>query len=175
MAKVNTEIRIQVIEDFLQSWKKMAIAWHQVQLDKAKAKDQAVRDFVKSVCGDSPSDYEARRLPEYKKLKDEANQYWWHKAPKVLMEVRYSNQQMVDEYFEKIMDRELTNKRNTLIYRTMEVVGEITDASNLTVGDNGEINGFIIGKTGKAKVETISAGGWNIQCFHYRVLVKAVK
>lgn len=64
-------------------------------------------------------------------------------------------------------------KASVLIaHRVSNKCGEIIDASNLYIGLNGEPNGFIIGKKGRSVVETIVAGGYNIQILHYRVLVK---
>ena len=37
---------------------------------------------------------------------------------------------------------------------------------------NGEINGWVEGDKSNVSVETITAGGWNIQCRHFRVLVR---
>lgn len=51
------------------------------------------------------------------------------------------------------------------------MVGKITDAKGLTIGMNGELNGLVIGDKDSATVTTILAGGYNIQCLHYRVLV----
>ena len=51
------------------------------------------------------------------------------------------------------------------------VVGVITDASGLFIGKTGGIEGLIRGTIGVARIETIGAGGYNIQCFHYRTLV----
>jgi len=73
---------------------------------------------------------------------------------------------------------------NTLIdnflFRIEKAVGRATDFSFLHVhnGNSMEgaaINGYVEGERGRAKVETIHAGGWNIQRFHYRVLVHKMK
>ena len=77
------------------------------------------------------------------------------------------------------IDKDLTEEANRkydfIIERTNEIVGQITDASALRIGDKGDLNGFIKGTRGTAKVETIGAGGYNIQRFHFRTLIKPVK
>ena len=75
----------------------------------------------------------------------------------------------------KMLDREVASKRVDLYHRCSAVVGVITDATGLKTGNNGSINGIVIGEEGKAEVETILAGGYNIQVLHYRVLVKPLK
>ena len=64
-----------------------------------------------------------------------------------------------------------------LLNRTKEITGEIKSWSDvsLTVGTNGYpvLNGYVEGKEGRAVVESIYAGGYNIQRLHVRVLVKA--
>lgn len=66
-----------------------------------------------------------------------------------------------------------------LIERTIEIAGKITDCRGLVLDRDNQgcaiINGLIIGEKGKAKVESIGAGGYNIQRYHIRVLVKEVK
>ena len=66
-----------------------------------------------------------------------------------------------------------------LINRTIEIAGKITDCSYLTLDNDNQgyliINGVVIGEKGKAKVESIGAGGYNIQRYHIRVLVKEVR
>ena len=77
------------------------------------------------------------------------------------------------------MTKDLTDDANAkyddIIERTNKIVGKITDASHLSVGEKGELNGIIYGTRGKARVETIGAGGYNIQCFHFRTLIHEVK
>jgi len=66
-----------------------------------------------------------------------------------------------------------------LINRTIEITGQITDCSYLYLDQDNSgytiINGLVIGKNGKARVESIGAGGYNIQRYHIRVLVKEVR
>ena len=57
--------------------------------------------------------------------------------------------------------------QNRIAYK----VGEITDYSHLTVGMKA-LNGSVTGKLGSCRVESILAGGYNIQRLHVRVLVK---
>ena len=65
-----------------------------------------------------------------------------------------------------------------LIYRVRKITGEITDWSNIcaSAGTGGftVLNGTVIGKEGIACVESITAGGYNIQRLHIRVLVYSV-
>lgn len=78
-------------------------------------------------------------------------------------------------YLEKELEREKQNKMVDLIQRVNAVVGSMTDAGGLRIDVKGNLNGIVVGEKGKAKVETIGAGGWNIQCWHYRTLVHAIK
>lgn len=75
----------------------------------------------------------------------------------------------------KAIDREVASKKLKLLNQIEKKIGAIVDASNLYFGYDDGINGIIIGEKGKARVETIYAGGYNIQCLHFRVLVKPIK
>ena len=90
-----------------------------------------------------------------------------------MLDIRDANERA--EWLEKAMERERKAKLLDLTNRIMKVVGRIADASGLYIADNGEINGYIDGTEGRAKVETIGAGGYNIQRFHFRTLIHEVK
>lgn len=72
------------------------------------------------------------------------------------------------------MTAEADRKYDFIIERTNAIAGKITDATALKVGSKGDLNGYIIGERGRAKVQTIGAGGYNIQCFHFRTLINAI-
>ena len=71
----------------------------------------------------------------------------------------------------KVLKTERDDKYDFILERTISITGKITDASMLRVGATGELNGNIIGEKGIANVKTIGAGGYNIQCFHFRTLI----
>ena len=66
-----------------------------------------------------------------------------------------------------------------LLERTCDLTGKITDCAGLRIDYDNQgysiINGLVIGEKGKARVESIGAGGYNIQRYHIRVLVKEVR
>lgn len=57
-----------------------------------------------------------------------------------------------------------------LYVRVSAITGEVTDWSGIRYGGKA-LNGIVEGKLGKVRVESILAGGWNIQRRHVRVLV----
>ena len=74
---------------------------------------------------------------------------------------------------EEILLKDCKARYFQLVNEVTQYTGIITDAQGLSI-HAGELNGIIIGEKGKAKVQTFSAGGWNIQCFHYRTKVTRV-
>ncbi len=79
------------------------------------------------------------------------------------------------EWLEKTMEEEKSAKLVGLIARINKVVGTITDASNLSIGEKGDINGIVVGTEGKARIETIGVAGYNIVRFHYRTMIHELK
>ena len=93
---------------------------------------------------------------------------WEHIAHYI---TRGKTTQEVMDYIKKELDKEADRKYDFIIERVNEICGTIKDASSLRVGAKDDLNGIIVGERGNAQVQTIGAGGYNIQCFHFRTLV----
>lgn len=90
----------------------------------------------------------------------------------------YAFMQLTDAEIHKSNENDAKKLILNLINRVKGIVGEITDYSHLDVepGNGGfaVITGYVVGTTGRAQVETILAGGYNIQRLHIRTLVKEI-
>jgi hypothetical protein len=176
-----------VIKEFLAKWKEMAYDWHVKRFErfqelkkelKAEAA-AAVTEFVKA----NPEAADAVRIGRPVKALDkylkERNLDWRgikvreraFAGPIVLKMDTYYDEAERLAYLEKELEADRKAKMIDLIHRVNEVVGTIIDASGLRIDPKGNLNGIIVGEKGKAKVETIGAGGYNIQVFHFRTLV----
>lgn len=82
--------------------------------------------------------------------------------------------QKTDEEFKKANTRDAELFIVDLYNRVKAITGEVTDWGNIHYGGKA-LNGWVAGEQGKAKVETIGAGGYNIQRYHLRVLVHEMK
>lgn len=185
---------IQVIIDFLNAWKEQSIEYYHQVLPRY-IKDAEERVACQSKHADdwnygkirqmSREDREAYEA-EYQKAEHAYSSKWNWFIPyvdtthtclnpdaSILEKHIYKTDYFIDD---KKLDKELTMEANRkydfIIERTNEIVGQITDASYLYIGPSGELNGYIVGTRGKAEVETIGAGGYNIQRFHFRTLIK---
>lgn len=191
----------QVIKDFLNQWKEMAYQWYVKRFDayqdlKKKLKQEVMGAIIEAV--KNIPEY-AQYLDEKGEVKDMTEYNLINVYPRkpmdaylkskgldyrgvrtkeaafagsmiLQMDTFYKEQERL-AWLEKELERDRKAKMLDLIYRVNAVVGTITDASNLRISPEGNLNGYIIGEKASAKVETIGAGGWNIQCFHYRTLI----
>lgn len=90
--------------------------------------------------------------------------------------INYSS--MGDNEFINRLAEDLTDEAQALkidlYWRTVAICGVLTDTSRLSIAENGSLNGFVSGEEGSAEVDTIIAGGYNIQRLHYRVIIKKI-
>lgn len=172
----------QVIKDFLEKWKQQAYDWHIKRYNDYQAfkvKIEKDRKEVYAELGIRES-FPPRREQE-KILKEKGLDYrsvtqrkadFAGQAVLKMDSMRKESERL--EWLEKVLEAEKKVKMLDLINRINAVVGTITDANGLKIA-GGNLNGVIIGEKDTAKIETIGAGGWNIQCFHYRTLIHKVK
>jgi hypothetical protein len=175
---------VPVIIEFLNNWRDKTIEFYTLKFKEYYDEKQLVKELYNKedrVAYNTAKDIFHKKCYGYyervnfinrwgkpdhtdKKVKD--GEYEWLKP--------YINESTLDEAlakFKKDIDKEWIRKYDFIIERTNAIVGQITDASNLKIGAKHDLNGFIIGTKGTAKVQTIDAGGYNIQCYHFRTLI----
>lgn len=198
--KINNNIPPVIIE-FLQNWKSKAYDYYIKLANEYIAERQKEYEVTKENLQSLESEqYKGGRLGMHRVYTDEkieellSNEYFYHNLKS---EIRYykleewcrqhSNNEMEvvknivnsinelsEEKLNKILDNEMNRKKDVFIKKIIEIVGSITDATELYIADNGEINGIITGEKAKARIQTIYAGGYNIQCLHFRMLINVV-
>lgn len=68
-------------------------------------------------------------------------------------------------------DSVVREQKLNIVIRAWEKVGRLSEVRFSRMGGDGSFNGTVTGEKGSARIETILAGGYNIQRLHYRVLV----
>jgi hypothetical protein len=165
----------QVLKDFLNAWKQRAYDWHVQRYEKFVVfKEDLYKREAEVIKECQGMSYRGRR--EYMKEKglDDIRGQLVGFGGVVIVEMDKRNEKERLAYLEATLENEKRRKAIDLVNRIKDVVGEITDASKLEVNEKLNLDGYIYGTIGKAKVETIGAGGYNIQCFHYRTLVHKI-
>ena len=139
---------MNAIDLFLENWKALAtkyIAESKIKIEAAQAENKATK-----------------ALPSYQLNLNLKRDYGF----------AYDMKDASDEYISKFLAVEAETKKKSLIEKVEEKAGKILDARGLTIGADGNINGTVVGSTKTVSVKTILAGGWNVQCLHFRVVVK---
>lgn len=194
----------EILKDFLESWKQHAIAYYREKRirfieyrKELKAQERAARlealqtlpsleryreiykgreltdsDLANLWPRKDVDAFLSERGLEYHQIQRKLNEFG-DQITFRLLEIR--DDQEREAWLEKAMEEEKLAKLIDLIGRIMGTVGTITDAAALHIGPEGDINGYIVGTEGKAKIQTIGAGGYNIQCFHFRTLIHEMK
>lgn len=188
---------VKIIIDFLELWKKgVREFYHPILVNYYKDMEEAEEAADEANALLKSGDWEGynKKDAEYKKLAEvfrenshgkfeeqEVEGYYGKRTKEVKVKTGkyeilepYNEEDTLDEAKAKLdsaLDQEANRKYDFIIERTQAIVGTITDASFLEIGAKNDLNGYIIGTDGVAKVDTIGAGGWNIQCFHFRTLI----
>lgn len=192
---------VPAILEFLEGWKKRVFAFYDADLREAFAEKEKVRKLGREL---EKQHYGTPEYEAAHKAYEEASKanyakhhgYYRELTPeeKKLPRYRYEYRVKVREgeweylrhYFlatyeesvaklQKELAEEADRKYDFIVERATAITGKITDASGLKVGAKDDLNGYIIGERGTAKVQTIGAGGYNIQCFHFRTLINELK
>ena len=175
---------VPVIIEFLNNWRTRVIEFHTEKFKEYYEEKQRVRELYNSsdrTLYEVAKDVFHKKCYGYYERKDFINR--WGKPDHTDIKVKDGEYEWLKPYiheknleeclikFNKDIDKEWTRKYDFIIERTNAIVGQITDASNLRIGAKHDLNGYIIGTKGTAKVQTIDAGGYNIQCYHFRTLI----
>ena len=189
---------VPVIVEFLNSWKLRVQSYYLNGLQEYYLEKEYVRELYNKIghyyCkARTPEEiaYETARKTFRCKCRGyyETREFTdrWGKLDKKEVKVRdgeyewlnpYNGELTIEEAIKKLekdLTAEWNRKYDFIIERTNQIVGTITDATNLTIGAKHDLNGYIIGTKGTAKVQTIDAGGYNIQCYHFRTLINPMK
>ena len=194
----------QVIKDFLEKWKAEAILYFRqrridfiefkakIRQEEREARLEALRTLpelerMRELYKDrEPRDYDLanlwprqpvedflkeRRL-DYRSIRDKLAAHTDGITSK-LVEIRDEAER--EAWLEKTMEEEKKAKLAELIGRINKVVGTITDATALSIGGKGDINGIVVGTEGKALIETFGVAGYNIVCYHFRTTIRELK
>ena len=167
---------VPAILEFLDGWKARVEAWYVENFPnylearaERYAENNAYCDWVNSHFGkEYREERDARRAAE--KAADKKYNKAWSDF------FRYNDNDTLNvDLLKKDLEQDAAAKYDDIVERTNAICGTITDATGLTVGLKGDLDGIVIGERGTAKVQTIGAGGYNIQCFHFRTLIHEVK
>lgn len=171
---------IKVILEFLENWKAQVKAFYidsvpqwVATLKEYYEADSAACDWFNSHWGERNNKELVAEMQ--KPVKEAKARHAMFSYLDPYMERKGGRYIMDTAKLQKDLDREAGEKYDFIIERTNAIVGQITDAANLEIGEKGDLNGYIIGTKGTAKVQTIGAGGYNIQCYHFRTLIHAMR
>ena len=171
---------VEAVLTFLENWKARVYDFYSRKFVEYQAAHKEWDAYYKKHCetesGLRYNDPVRKQLDaEYREARKAFNDKWAFIDPYTHRRWNEAAQQYEwlfdSEKLKKELIEEANAKYDDIIERTNKITGRITDASALSVGEKGELNGYIIGEHGTAKVQTIGAGGYNIQCFHFRTLI----
>lgn len=188
LQKVTSVVRyIKPILDFLKMWKEKVTAYYTWQRtsdvrknDKAKVNEAYKKywnyyenRYQRIDSGEETwEEYEAKSREYYRAYKNLKAEYEREYSTILTWENKAESQNKTfEEVMDKELDRECDAKYDDFVNRIGDIVGDILDCSHLYVSPQGNLDGWVEGSKKDAEVRTIGAGGYRVQCFHYRILV----
>ena len=140
-----------------------------------EAKDKIIETLGKDRKAEQDYFEEQRRNgvdhPEWRGVPNSLYRKYSKELKKQMGKVRYDFlYHATEEDIEKACAKEAKDYVRNLWYRIKDIVGDVVDYGHLYLSGPA-INGPIYGTKGNVRLETILAGGWNIQRLHYRVLI----
>ena len=169
----------QIIDTFLANWKKSVKQHYVTTVNEYTDLCNNCNSLVKKY---SLYSYTPKQImpPEYIQAKKDLKTFCDIRSKSensLIARCSYANHagnptETLDSFLEKFLDKEVEIKKANLIKKIEAKAGTIIDADKLYFGADGSINGYVTGNIKQVEVETIYAGGYNVQCLHYRVLVK---
>jgi len=153
------------LNQFIENWKNATINWY-YNMHKAYKAEKARLDEIMPI--PKTIDSAKEQMAQYKELEK-----WWRKH-----KVNYNDKHLIisihNEYQKnKVLENteKEAKKRIKLFLKNIEEKAGTIQEAYLQIM-NGEINGTIKGTIATVTINTITAGGYNIQRLHYRTLIK---
>lgn len=142
-----------------------------------------LKDFIEQ-CGERQYQYMVKyniklkkRWDEYYKLDRECCNLWntgkrdeYKVKSKEAQKAKPKTYPRTDEQIKSDVERWKLAESSLMAERLKTEFGKII-STNLYLGADGNVNGIIQGSKRTARIETIFAGGYNIQCLHTRLLI----
>lgn len=171
---------VKAILDFLEAWKAHVTEYYHERFEayvverRTRYEENAKYcEFVNTGWYKLPAETRREERDKARKAEGEARKKFERKWSFIM---RYVDR---DSFNNELLAKDLQNDANAkyddIIERANAICGTITDASGLYIGSKGDIDGFVVGDRGRAYIQTIGAGGYNIQCFHFRTLIHEIK
>lgn len=162
---------IAEVQSSLESYKKQLSG----EIAKEEVLLKEIPESMKRMQAELVEKWDAWDIERRNHLKEEYKLLGWSEFHK-------KHKTRADYLFKDLTDEQIHNSNLQdakclildLYYRVKHITGEITDWSGIRA-EQGTwgftvLNGVVIGKEGRCKVESILAGGYNIQRLHIRVL-----
>lgn len=160
--------KIQKVKETIETWNERLVKENLIQnrIQNLPESLKSLSEYLNQVW----TEYELNRK---KSLKEKLQTVGYREFVKEFSYEAYRHAHKSDEEIIKEVGIDVKYSILDLLNRVSEVAGEVEDWNNVRwVGK--ALNGTLKGSKNNVRVETIVAGGYNIQRLHYRVLVHKI-